>query len=300
VSGIGVRGCSFFLALFLEEDVGIEGAGGKVYVVLDLAEKGLAGHVAVVIAGDGEGCGKALNSVVIIVLFGVFVDVFEFGVAGFEGAAAREVSLSVDVEGDGVVVGAKDGNAFGETALDHGAAFGDHHDAGSFEPDTVDGFDGVILASEVVVDLILRELRITSVGDFVTGVVDPDLDDVDFFAGEDDALVGEEADAHGLGAVAAGELMDGVEVDDDAGWGSAEEAGDVADLADVVPVKPNVTTELFEHLIEELAPALVGGYACFLLRCGAGDVAGLREESGSAGEEAECDRESELLHSYSS
>ena len=274
--------------------------GGRSTSYSILLKEGLAGHVTVVIAGDGEGCGKALNSVVIIVLFGVFVDVFEFGVAGFEGAAAREVSLSVDVEGDGVVVGAKDGDAFGETALDHGAAFGDDHDAGSFEPDTVDGFDGVILAAEVVVDLILRELRVASVGDFVAGVVDPDLDDVDFFAWEDDALVGEEADAHGLGAVAAGELMDGVEVDDDAGWGSAEEAGDVADLADVAPVKPDVATELFQHLVEELAPALVGGYACFLLGCGAGDVAGLREESGSAGEEAECDRESELLHSYSS
>ena len=65
----------------------------------------------------------------------------------------------------------------------------------------IDGFDGVVPAAEVVFDLFLGERGVALVGDLVAGVVDPDLDDVDFFAGEDHALVGDEADAVGVGAV---------------------------------------------------------------------------------------------------
>src|SRR3981189_207547 len=113
------------LLFFLEQDIGVEGVGGQVYVVFGLGVEGLAGHVAVVIAAEGEGGGQALDGVVIIVLFGVFVAVFEGDVAPQEGAAAGEMGLGVDVEGDGVVVVAEDGDSFGEAALDHGAALVD-------------------------------------------------------------------------------------------------------------------------------------------------------------------------------
>jgi hypothetical protein len=96
------------LLFLLEQDIGVEGVGCEVYVVLDFGEEGLAGHVAVVVAGEGEGGGQALNGVVVIVLLGVFVVVFEGGVAPLEGAAAGEVGGDVDVEGDGVVVGTED------------------------------------------------------------------------------------------------------------------------------------------------------------------------------------------------
>ena len=108
--------------LFLEQDFGVEGVRGKLYVVFGLEIEDLTGHVAVVVAGYGQGSGKALNGVVVIVLFGVLVKVFEGGVAPFEGSAAREVGGDVDVDGDGVVVVAEDGDAFGEAAFDHGAA----------------------------------------------------------------------------------------------------------------------------------------------------------------------------------
>ena len=72
------------------------------------------------VAGEGEGGGQALDGVVVVVLFGVFVVVFERCVAPLEGAAAGEVGVGVDVDGDGVVVVAEDGDPVGEAALDHG------------------------------------------------------------------------------------------------------------------------------------------------------------------------------------
>ena len=144
--------------LFLDEDFGVEDVGGEADVVLDFEEEGLAGHVAVVVAGDGEGGGKALDGVVVGVLFGVFVLVFEGLVAPHEGAAEGEVGCGVHFDGYGVVVVAEDGDLVGEAALDHGGALGDDHDVGGFEPDAVDGFDGVVAAAVEVVDLIFGEL----------------------------------------------------------------------------------------------------------------------------------------------
>src|SRR3984893_13901225 len=129
----------FSLLFLLEQDIGVEGFGRQVYVVFDLGVEGLTGHVAVVIAGDGEGGGQALHGVVIRVLFGSCVAVFEGGVAPLEGAAAGEVGGDVDVDGDGVVVVAEDGDSFGEAGLDHGAALVDDQDAGSLEPDAIRG-----------------------------------------------------------------------------------------------------------------------------------------------------------------
>ena len=106
----------------------------------------------------------------------------------------------VELDGDGVVVVGEDGDLFGEAALDHGGAFGDDYDSGLMEPVEDDVFDGVVAAAEVVFDLVLGERLGAFVGDFVAVAVDPDLDDVDFFAGQDHALVGDEADALGFGA----------------------------------------------------------------------------------------------------
>ena len=66
----------------------------------------------------------------------------------------------------------------------------------------------MILAAVEVFDLVSRECGVSFVGDLVTGVVGPDLDDVDLFAGKDHAFVGHEADALGLRMVCAGELAD--------------------------------------------------------------------------------------------
>ena len=215
-----------------------------------------------------------------------------------EGAAAGEVGLGVDVDGDGVVVVAEDGDAFGEAALDHGAAFVDDDDAGSFEPDAVDGFDGVVLAAIEVFDLIFGECDVALVGDLVAGVVDPDLDDVDLLAGEDHALVGEEADALGFGTVWvrrawAGELVDGGEVDDDAGGCCPEEAAEMADHADVAAVEPGVAAEGFKHLVEEFSSALLLGLIGGVGGAGAGDVSGLGAQEGRGDGEQEADRDAE-------
>ncbi len=137
------------------------------------------------------------------------------------------------------------------------------------------------------------------VGVLVAGVVGPDLDDVDLFAGEDHALVGEEADALGVGAVWirkawAGELVGGGEVDDDTVGGALEEAAEVADDAEVAAVEPGVAAEGFEHLVEEFAAALLLGFACGVGGGGAGDVAGLgRQGPGGCDEEADREKERE-------
>src|ERR1700677_1041791 len=120
----------FFFTLFIEQDVGVEGAGWKLYVIFNLGEKSLTGRIACVISGGGKGGGQALDGVIVIVLFGVFVEVFELRIAGLEGAAAGKVGFGVDVEGDGVVAGSEDGDPFGDAAFDHGAALIDDHDAG--------------------------------------------------------------------------------------------------------------------------------------------------------------------------
>ncbi len=283
--------------LFLDEDVDVEVVGREGDVVLGFEDEGLAGHVAVVVAGDGEGGGDALDGVVVGVLFGVFVVVFEGLVAPEEGAAEGEVGGGVDVESDGVVVVAEDGDLVGEAALDHGGAFGDDDDAGGFEPCVVDGFDGVVAAAVEVDDLLFGELALSFVGDLVAFARGPDLDDVDLFAGEDHAFVGEEADAVGFEAVGGGELMRGVEVDDDAGGSAAEEACEVAALLEVFAVEPEVAAEGFEHLVEEFAAALLGGLAGDLSGGCAGDVGGLRPE-GVRGDDADRDGDDEdkLLH----
>ncbi len=121
---------------------------------------------------------------VVVVFFGVFVYVFEFRVACFKGAAAGKVGVGVDVNDDGVIVGAEDGDALGDAALDHSAAFVDYHDAGGFEPDAEDRFDGVILTAVIVLDLFFRKIRVAFVSHFMARLVGPDLHDVDFFAGE--------------------------------------------------------------------------------------------------------------------
>jgi hypothetical protein len=215
---------------------------------------------------------------VVVVLFGVFVVVFEGLVAPLEGAAEREVGGGVELEGDGVVVGAEDGDLVGQAALDHGVAVGDDYNVGGFEPGVDDGFDGVVATAVVVGDLIDGEGIFALVGDLVTAVSGPDLDYVDFFPGQDDALVGDEADALGLGAIVAGELADGGEVDGDAGGRAAEEAGDASVLLLVAAVQPGVAAEGFDHLVEELAAALLGGLADWLGWSGAGDLAGLPPE----------------------
>ena len=173
-------------------------------------------------------------------------------------------------------------------------------DAGRFEPDAIDGLDGVVLAAVVVFDLIFGESDVAFVGDLVAGVCGPDLNDVDLLAGEDHAFVGDEADALGFGAVSAGELMDGGEVDDDAGRGAAEEAGEMAAFLYVAAVEPGVAAEGFEHLVEEFASALLLGFTGRMGGGGAGDVAGLSRERWSDGrEEADRDAENDLLHSDS-
>ena len=62
----------------------------------------------------------------------------------------------------------------------------------------------------VVLDLVLGEGGAAFVGDLVAFVGGPDLYDVDFFAGEDHALVGDEADALCLGEVAVGKRWEAV------------------------------------------------------------------------------------------
>ena len=109
-------------------------------------------------------------------------------------------------------------------------------------------------------------------------VVYPDLDDIDFFPGEDHALIGNEADALGVGAISVGELADTREVGDDAGGRAAEEAGDMSVLAYVLTIEPDVTSKLLEHLVEEFAAAQLGCGTGGLLGLGAGDVAGLGVE----------------------
>jgi len=257
----------------------------------------LASQVSVVVAADGESGGKPLDGVIVSVLLGVFVAVFEGLVAPLEGAAEGKVGGGVHVYGDGVVVGAEDSDFFCEAAFDHGGALGDNHNVGCFEPDAVYGFDGVIAAAVEVIDLIFGELGFALVGDFVAFAGGPDLDDVDLFAGEDDALVGDETDAIGFEAIGCGELVYGGEVDDDAGGSAAKEAGGVATLLDVVAVEPLVTTEGQEHLVEEMTSALLRCLTSGMFRSSAGDVAGLGPE-GLGGEKAECDRDREgnLLH----
>jgi hypothetical protein len=121
----------------------------------------------------------------------------------------------------------------------------------------------------------------------VAGVVDPDLDDVDLLAGEDHALVGDEADALGVGAITVGELVDGGEVDDNAVGSALEEAAGVAVDAEVAAVEPGVAAESFEHLVEELVSALLLSLVGGVGGAGAGDVAGLCRERRGGDEEAE-------------
>src|ERR1700730_7801485 len=85
------------LLLLLEEIVGVEEGGGEVGVVFDPGEEALAGHVAVVVAGEGQGGREALDGVVVVVLFDVFIRVLELDVAGLEGAAEREVGGGVEL-----------------------------------------------------------------------------------------------------------------------------------------------------------------------------------------------------------
>ena len=113
------------------------------------------------------------------------------------------------------------------------------------------------------------------VGDLVAVAVDPDLDDVDFFAGKDHALVGDEADAFGVGAAVDGELAVAGVFDYEAGGCSAEEGGGAAFDGHVFAMEPGVSAECGDHLIEEGAAALLGGFAGGADGSGAGDVAGL-------------------------
>jgi hypothetical protein len=66
----------------------------------------------------------------------------------------------------------------------------------------------------------------------------------------------------------------------------------VADDAEVAAVEPGVAAEGFEHLVEELAAALLLGLVGGVGGAGTGDVAGLCPE-GSGGCEEEADRENE-------
>ena len=212
--------------------------------------------------------------VVVVALF-VFVVVFELFVTPFEAAFEREVGVGVEFDGDCVVVVGEDGDLVGKAALDHGGAFGDDYYSGLMEPVEDDGFDGVVAAAEVVFDLIFRERLVAFVGDFVAVAVDPDLDDVDFFAREDHALVGDEADAFGVGAAVVGELAVAGVFDYESGGCSAEEGGGAAFDGHVFAMEPGVSSECGDHLVEEDAAALLGGLAEGLDGAGAGDAAGL-------------------------
>ena len=75
-------------------------------------------------------------------------------------------------------------------------------------------------------------------------------------------------------------------------WRRAAEAAEVADHAEVAAVEPGVAAEGFEHLVEELASALLLGLVCGVSGAGAGDVAGLCTEGWGGGEE-ETDRDRE-------
>ena len=226
--------------------------------------------------------------VVVVALF-VFVVVFEAFVAPFEAAFQGEVGVGVELDSDGVVVIGEDGDLVGETALDHGGPFGDDYDSGLVEPVEDYGFDGVVAAAKVVFDLVLGERLVAFVGDLVAVAVDPDLYDVDFFAGEDHALVGDEADAFGIGVAVLRKLSGAGVFDDESGGCSAEEGGGAAFDGHVFAMEPGVSAECGDHLVEEDAAALLGGFAGGLDGAGAGDVArlGVGVEGGQGESEGE-------------
>ena len=154
-------------------------------------------------------------------------------------------------DGDGVVVGGEYGDLVGQVALDHEGAFGDGDDSWLFEPVADDGIQGVVAAAEVVLGDVFGEGGAAFVGDFVAFASGVDLDDVDFFAGEEHAFVGDEADAFGWGEIAGGEAEVGGVVDDAAVGRAAEEGGGAAEDGHVLAIEPGVSAERGDHLVEE-------------------------------------------------
>ena len=93
---------------------------------------------------------QALDEVIVVVLFYVFIVVFELVVTPLEGTAEGEVGVGVELDGNSVVVGSEYGDLLGHAPLDHGVALGDDHNSRLLEPEVDDRFDGVVTAAVVV------------------------------------------------------------------------------------------------------------------------------------------------------
>jgi hypothetical protein len=149
----------------------------------------------------------------------------------------------------------------------------------SIQVRTTSSMEWAAIAVELF-DLLLGQSGLALVGDLVPVLVDPDVDDVGLLAGLDHASVAEELLAKGLGLAVDREA---VVVDElgDAGVGLAVEEGGGAALGPHGgAVEPGAAAERGDHLVDELASALVralavggGGWR------GAGNIGGLRVEA---------------------